>query len=185
MTLPMLLLVLGASPATETPPEQPLRFEVKARFKAEKPGDGAPTLEFVYRFTNVGQVPLYLSWYGSPVKYRRVAPRSMFKVQPTTPVPHASRPPTAEDFFAVAPGETVEKTEWEWVGVFMIEFRPDLLHQYTLRRPGRVTLSMCYQVGWVMDASTAHFLPPGATLWPKAACAPDVRVDIKALAKAG
>jgi hypothetical protein len=176
-----LTAVMLSGSLVAAPLPAPLRFQVSVKYQAEKKGDGAPTLHFRYRLTNLGATPLWLSWWWRPVDFEKVGPSRLFSVRKTTPHPHRLAPPGPDDLFVIEPGKTVEKVDWMWVGGFVIDHGDGTMHEYRLRQPGRISLTPCYASGGLDEHDLQRLLPAGTALWTGRICAPPVSVEIPAL----
>jgi hypothetical protein len=176
------IALLLAAPSGAKPPS-PVSLTVAARFLPERSGDGAPQLRFVFRFKNVSDKPLYLSWYGYPIAYRHVGPASRFWIRDAPRRPHKRSPPRLEDFFVVPPGQSVRKSEEEWVGSFVVSTRDGQPKEYRLRHPGKVSLTLCYSPEDLDPEDMKRLLPADAIPFVETICAAKLSIDIPALAK--
>ena len=77
----------------------------------------------------------------------------------------------------------MEKDQDEWVGSLIVDSDGATLHEHQLRKPGKVTLSGYYRYRPTMVSSELAypFLLPGASLWLDEVCAPEVRVNRRAI----
>ena len=182
-------LLWGAGPAAAQPASRPvakiksreagLSLKVRAWFKKEQRGDGAPTLHFRYILRNHTDRPIYLNNYGRAVRLASLSPRRAFQVSKHHRKPHRMRPPRKEDIVTVAPRSTRVLRDWQWCcGFELPHAHPAFVARYQLKRPARVTLRFCL-TGGSSDRLARH-LPGGKTFWTGRLCTRPVRVRLLA-----
>lgn len=156
-----------------------LSFKVKAWFKKERRGDGAPTLHFRYILQNKTDEPIYLNNYNRPVRLARLGPRRAFRVTRHRRRPHRLRQPRPSDIVVLAPRSKKVIKDWQWCCSFELPHEdPAHYQRYRLRRPATVTLRYCLSSG--SNQRLVRHLPPGKKFWSGRLCARPVRVRLHA-----
>ncbi len=159
-----------------------LTFGVRAWFKKERRGDGAPTLHLRYVLHNKTDAPIYLNNYNRPARLAGLSPRGVFRVTKHQRRPHRMRQPRKSDVLVLAPRSKKVIKDWQWCCGFELPHKdPAYKERWQLRRPARVTLRFCFS-GGSNQRLVAH-LPPGKKFWTGRLCARPVRVRLGAVQK--
>ena len=167
------------APGTAPSSDRGLSLRVKAWFKKERRGDGAPTLHYRYIFHNSTDQPIYLNNYYRPVRLRSVSPRRAFRMTRIQRRPHRMPQPKKADIVVVPPRSKKVLRDWQWCCSFELPHKdPRFIAGYRLRRPATITLRFCYTGG--SNQRLVSHLPPGKKFWRGRLCARPVRVRLKA-----
>ena len=187
----VLIAVLTSCAAAAPRPPSPVKgltYSLKVEFRAEKPGDGAPTLHFLHRFQNHTTRAIHLSFQGDPLYFRSIAPRALFKIVVGRTHPSAysgmPSPPGPEQVLVVPAGKSATYKTWRWLDALSLNYDDHKRwQQYIFKRTGKVQVRACYNTSAIYVDAHKRLLPPGATLWQGELCAPETSFEVKQLSR--
>lgn len=183
----------SCSQGARTRPDSPaavkgLSYRLRAEFRREKPGDGAPTLRFHHQFHNHTKTDIYLSFQGDPLYFRSITPDSRFKiiVGRTHPSAYSGMPgpPEPDQIVKVPAGRSTKHTTWRWLEALSLNYDDRKgWRQYVFKRTGEVRVKACYNTSAIYVRMQTRLLPAEAKLWQGEVCAPVASFVVKQLSK--
>lgn len=186
---PLLAALVSCAAAPPRPSAvKGLSYTLRVEYRAEKPGDGAPTLHLLHHFTNHTRQTIHLSFQGDPLVFRAIGPSALFKIVVglTHPSAYAGMPspPTPDQLLAVPAGKSATYKSWRWLDALALNYDDrKRWRQYVFKRTGKVRVRACYNTSAVVVEAHGRLLPAGATLWQGEVCAPETSFEVKRLSR--